>query len=130
MINFSRRQLAKYAVNQMLAGQSTASLAKQLAAALLAARRQREAELFLADIDQEMEDRGLLAKARVTTAQPLSKALRQEIAKLIKQQAAVKETILVEEIDKAVIGGIKIETANHAWDKTLKRTLADIKEAI
>lgn len=130
MINFSRRQIAKYAVEQMMSGYSIAALAKQLAAALSAVGKQKEVELLLSDINQEIEDRGLLATARLTVTRPLSAALRREVTAIVKKRAGVKEVILAEEIDKDIIAGIKIETANHAWDKTLARILSQIKETV
>lgn len=130
MISFSRRQLANYAVEQLLAKQSPAKLARHLAAALIASRKQKDVELLLLDIDQELEDRGLVAKAQVTASHELSANLHKELSSAIKKATGVKEVVLSEAIDKDVLGGLKIETANHTWDKTLRRMLMNIKETV
>lgn len=127
MINFSRRCLAKYAVDAMLAKRSAVDLSAHLAAALITSRRQKEVELLLSDIDLELEDRGLLVKARVTSAYPLSLGLKRNLASRLRGMTAAREIILQEQTDKDIVGGLKIETASHTWDKTLLRTLAKLK---
>ena len=128
MISFSRRQLAHYAVEEILAKQHPAVLAKRLAAALIASGRGKEVEMLLSDIDQELEDRGLVAQARVISARQLSDDLQRELAAKIKELADVKEVVATHKVDKDVLGGFRVETANHAWDKTSRRMLMRLKE--
>lgn len=130
MSSFSRRQLAHYAVERLLDGESPATLSKHLSAALTAAKKQKEADLLLNDIAHELESRGLLARATVTSASRLSPTLRKQLINKIEKAAKVREVVLTENIDEDVIGGIKVETANHSWDNTLVRRLADIKGGI
>lgn len=130
MISFSRRQLARYAVNQLIDGQSHQNISKRLASVLVAGKKQNEAGLLIDDIAQELEDRGLLASAVITSAHPITASLRKEMAGQIKKAARVDEVVINEEIDKEVIGGVRVETANHAWDNTISRRLADIKGGI
>lgn len=130
MINLSRRQLAHFAVEQLISGQSLQKVSKQLAAVLVATNKRKEAELLLNDIAQELESRGLIANAIVTTATPLPGGLRTELRAQIEKAAKVNRAVIDEEISKDVIGGFKVETANHTWDKTIARRLADIKGGI
>lgn len=130
MTGFSRRQLARYAVDELLAKCQTAALAKRLAAALAASGRAKEIDLLLSDIDKELEDRGLVARTRLTSARPLSANLRNELIAKLKKTLAIKEITLEQQLDKTVIGGLKIETANHSWDKTTKRLLMQLKEKV
>lgn len=128
MINFSRRQLAQYAVDEMIAKRPVGDLSAHLAAALLASGRKKEIDLLLADINQELEERGLLANANLISAYPLSEELRHELISQLKKMTNVNEVVLREQVDKTVIGGVKIETAGRSWDKTLLRALAKLKE--
>lgn len=128
MSGFSRRQLADYAVNEIVAKHPVADLSAHLAAALVNNGWQKEVELLLLDIDQELEERGLLARVRLISTYVLSEKLKTELASKLKKMAGVKEVILLEEIDKTVIGGIKIETATRSWDRTIIRTLTQLKE--
>jgi F0F1-type ATP synthase delta subunit len=128
-VRLSRRQLAKYAANELLKGALAEKLARQLGAVLVEAKRTNEAELLARDVAWELERRGKIANANITSATPLSESLREELAKFIKETAKVDEVNLQENIDKSVLGGLKIETAIHSWDKTVSKKLADIREA-
>ena len=125
----SRRQLAEYAANQLLDGQSAKKLAAGLAAVLVETRRTHEAEFLVQDITWELERRGKLAQAQVTSATPLTNDLRKELEKLIKIKAQVERVSLEENVDKSVLGGMRIDTAIHNWDKTIAKQLTDIREA-
>jgi F0F1-type ATP synthase delta subunit len=129
MTHISRRQLAEYAANELLAGISSEKIARQLGAVLAETKRAHEAELLVRDIAWELERRGKVASANVTSATPLSELLRAELEKFIKVSAEVDEVNLQENIDKSVIGGLKIETAVHSWDKTIATKLRNIREA-
>lgn len=128
MISFSRRQLARYAVEEMMAGKRLSVLTENLAAALIASGRRKEVELLLSDIDQELEDRGLVARAHITSARQLSAELQHELSAKIKKMAGVKDVVITHDIDEKVLGGFRVETANHSWDKTVARQLTAIKE--
>lgn len=128
--NISRRQLADYVIDHLIAKKSADQLSQSIAAALIASKSKKDTELLMDDISRELENRGLLAQARVTTATPLNDRLRQQLRAQIQKIANVKKVILKEEIDKAIIGGLRVETANHSWDKTITRQLIDIKGGI
>ena len=130
MTRFSRRQLANYAVEALLADQKPSALAKHLAAGLITAGRQKEIGLLLSDIELEFEDRGLQTQARVTSAHSLTDKLKSEIEREIKKMTDSEEVIISAKVDKSVVGGVKIETANHTWDRTFKRTLNDIRKSV
>ena len=126
----SRRSLARYAADQLLAGSSAKNVAERLAAALIASRSEKDAPLLLDDINYELLSRGYLAQATVTSAHPLSASLKNEVASLVKKLAQVRQVILAEQIDKAVIGGVRIQTADRTWDKTISAKLSKLKENI
>lgn len=124
----SRRRLAGYAADQLLDKARPSKVAQELAAILIASRRQNQAELLAEDIGWELERRGQAANAAVVSARGLSEQLRKDIAAHIKKAAGVKEVIINETVDPSVLGGVRIDTAAHSWDKTLRRKLTDIKE--
>ncbi len=131
MINFSRRQLAKYAVDELLNGRlSVPQIAKHLAAVLAAEKKQKEVDFLLADIDSELEQRGLMAKAKVTSAHQLSGALINELKAEVKKSVGVNEVVMDHVIDEDLIGGFKVETSTRSWDKSLKQSLRDVREAV
>jgi F0F1-type ATP synthase delta subunit len=129
MNSISRRQLAIYAADQLAAGDPPKNVAAQLAAVLKETKRMHESELLARDVALELEHRGQLAQAYITSATPLPDEIRNQLIKFIKSAAAVNEVSVEENVDKSVIGGVKIETAVHSWDKTISRQLTNIREA-
>jgi F0F1-type ATP synthase delta subunit len=128
MTSPSRRLLARYGASQLVAKRPVAEIARELGSVLIASRRQKEADLLVSDIAWELERRGQAANTKLTSAFPLTQSLKQEIQSFVKKAAKVDSVILDEQIDKKVLGGVRIETARHAWDKTLARALADIRK--
>lgn len=130
MTALSRRALAAYAADQLLAGERVSRVAKELAAVLVTSRRANQAELLASDIAWEMESRGLVANASVTSSHELSEQLRRQISLFVKKAAKVDEVVITENIDESVIGGVRIDTAAHSWDKTLRSKLNQIREVV
>lgn len=130
MVNISRRQLAKYAVNELINGRSRAALSSRLAAALLTSRRQKEVDLLLFDIDKEFEGQGLLTRARVTTTSPLTAELKHSLTSQLKELTGANEVTLQEQLDKSLMGGFRVDTPTRSWDKTLLRALRQLKETV
>ncbi|MBA3757556.1 F0F1 ATP synthase subunit delta [Candidatus Saccharibacteria bacterium] len=128
MSKLSRRQLAIYAATQLLNGQPMKAVAQDLSAALVESGKQNEMELLISDVAWELENRGIVAQATITTATPISESLRHHLDKFIKQAAGVDNVVTKEQIDRSVLGGVRIETTSHLWDKTISRKLADIRE--
>lgn len=129
MNKISRRQLAEYAADQLLTGESARKIAASLAAVLVESKRASEVDLLLQDIAWELEVRGKVANANITSANALTDTLRKELTQFIKKATKVEQVNLDENIDKSVIGGVRIETATHAWDKTIATKLMQIREA-
>jgi F-type H+-transporting ATPase subunit delta len=130
MTRLSRRQLATYGADQILAGESTQKVSARLAAVLSETKRTNDAELLARDIAWELETRGKLASANITSASQLTDELRSELANFIKSTAKVDKVSLQENIDKSVLGGVRIETAVHSWDKTVAKKLRNIRETV
>ena len=128
MTSPSRRLLARYGASQLVAKRPVAEIARELGSVLIASKRQKEAGQLVSDIARELERRGQTANTKLTSAFPLTQSLKEEIQSFVKQAAKVDSVILDEQIDKNVLGGVRIETAQHAWDKTLARALADIRK--
>lgn len=129
MNKVSRRNLARYAADRLLSGEPAPEVAKAIASVLVQDKRFNEAELLMADINYELESRGKTATAQITTAHALTDKLRSEIKSLVKKASKVDEVILNEQVDKSVIGGVRIETATRIWDKTTARQINELREA-
>lgn len=130
MIRLSRRRLAVYAADKLLQKVPLPVIAEQLASVLIISQRVNQTELLARDIAWELERSGEIANATVTSAHALTKQLRQQIAGFIKKSVGVKRVIISESIDPNAIGGFRIDTAAHSWERTLGRKLEDLREVI
>lgn len=120
----TRRSLARYAASQLNAGIPADQVMNQLAAYLVESGRVREADLVVRTIEDEFAAEGIII-ARVITAEPLSDKLREFVAARLNGQ-----TVHIDEkIDPAVLGGIRIETADSLFDGTVKRKLLTLRHA-
>lgn len=128
MNKVSRRALSRYAADQLLAGHSAKAVAKSLAAQIVDSGNNIQPEFLLEDIAWELEDRQALAIGHVISATALTKELENALkAHLIKVTKA-KEVVIESNIDKSVIGGVRIETSGRVWDGTVLRALSELKE--
>lgn len=128
MIAPSRRSLARYGADQLLGGVSVSKVAKELAAVMVVSRRQASAPLLVADTMHELEDRGVMAQANLTSARALPAKLSQQISNYVKIAVKVDNVILKQQADPALIGGVRIETANRSWDFTVAKKIDDIRK--
>lgn len=128
MIRVSRRALAGYAADQLLAGKAVPALAAEMAAALQVADKLKEVDLLLSDITWELERRGALVNADVISARPIPEKLLAELKSHLRQATGAKRIKLHQKVDKTVLGGLKIETANRTWDETVRRKITDLRE--
>ena len=128
MNKLSRRSLAHWAADQLTAGRSAAAVAKHLAAVLKQARMTHQMGFLIDDISWELEQRQALAVGKVTTATPLSKPAEQILIGRIKKATGASAVVLEKNVDKSVMGGLRVQTSNHVWDSTIARKLTELKE--
>lgn len=118
----SRRKLAQYCADKIKNGHSE-DVVRQLAAYLLTSGRVREVDLVVRDIEAELYAHGIIL-ATVTTARPLSEAVRHEIVALLRG----KTVKLREAVDVNELAGIRIELPGQLYDATLRRRVESLKE--
>lgn len=129
MTRLSRRNLARYATDQLVAQNDVTQLARDIFSVLADDGRTGELELLMADIYYELEDHGQVANTRITSAVDLSDQLMAEVKALVKKTTGVDQVLLNPKIDKSVVGGLRIETATKVWDRTVANQLNDLKGA-
>ena len=128
MNKISRRSLARWAADQLIADRPLPAIAEHLAAVLTQAKTTDQAGFLISDITWELEQRQILAVGKVTSANLLSRQLAAVLKAHIQKITGAKDVILEEQIDKSVIGGIRIETAGQSWDQTVAHKLAELRE--
>lgn len=120
----SRRKIALYAVDAFEAGHSRSGVLREIAAYLVASGRQREAELVVRAIEDELAGRGIVV-AHVTVAHHLTDGLREAIT----QRLAAKSVSIEEIVDPRVIGGVRIETPGKLFDATMTHKILALRQA-
>lgn len=124
MSRLTRRQLARYAADQLVVGNQ--AVIDELAAYLLDQRRVKELELLVSDIENELVVRGV-AVAHVMTARTLEGTLRTKLAELLEQELGVDKVYLSETIQPELIGGFKVRAAGREIDASLSRKINQLK---
>jgi F-type H+-transporting ATPase subunit delta len=118
----SRRKIAEHAANKLVSGVASKKVLKEVAAYLVEARRTREMELVVRDIEAALADKGIVV-ADVTSARPLSTQLKGEVSKLV----GTKNVQLRETIDETVLGGMRVMVPGKRFDGTVRRKLTVLK---
>lgn len=123
MVKISRRKLALYAAKRLSDGDKASSVMRELGAYLIDSRRGRERELIVRDIETALLSRGI-AIATTTSARPLSNTALSDITAMIKASYSdITKVVMRQNIDTAVIGGVKIELPDRQLDATVRTKL-------
>ena len=153
----SRRKLAKYAAEQLLAGND--AVLEEIAGFLIYEKHEREVELLARDIEVELAERGTVV-ATVESARALDATTKDAIKRLLSSNSGMRASrrasgdaraaeqpspddsirapetdassqninvLLRESIDPALIGGFKLRTPTATLDATVLKKLNDLR---
>lgn len=115
-----RRKLAMHVAERLVA--DDVSVIDELASLIVEERREREIDLLVLDIEEQLANRGLTV-ATVESATPLTDALRQSVTKLL----GGGEVYLREIVKPELIGGIRVSSPSQEFDRTIARKLYELK---
>ena len=124
----SRRKLAKYAAEQILAGND--AVLEEIAGLLIYEKHEREVDLLVRDIEAELAEGGEIV-ASVESARALDDNTRRKIEQFLATAASDKNSkpkvSLRESIDPTLIGGLKLRTPTAILDATVLKKLNDLR---
>ena len=124
----SRRKLAKYAAEQILAGND--AVLEEIAGLLIYEKHEREVDLLVRDIEAELAENGEIV-ASVESARALDDNTRRKIEQFLATAASDKNSkpkvSLRESIDPTLIGGFKLRTPTATLDATVLKKLNDLR---
>ena len=118
----SRRKIATYAAEKLLAGTPKKTVIREVGAYLIDTGRTRELELIVRDIEDVLASRGVIV-ANVVSARPLSGSIKAEISKFI----GGKNVQLREEVDETVLGGVRIDLPGKRFDGSVRHKINALK---
>lgn len=127
--SLTRRTVARYVAGQLVDGADAAVVMNQLAAYLVANRKTKQVERYIADIEVELAVHGVVV-ADVTTARPLADmdgSLRTAIESLISKQTGGRHVALREHVDKDIIGGLIVRSAGTEYDRSIKSAIRALR---
>lgn len=128
MKSVSRRKLAKYAAEQILAGND--AVLEEIAGLLIYEKHEREIDLLVRDIEAELAERGEIV-ASVESARALDDNTRRKIEQFLAAAVSGKNSkpkvSLRESIDPTLIGGLKLRTPTATLDATVLKKLNDLR---
>lgn len=118
----SRRVLAKHAAERLARGEAV--VIDELAALLVSEGREREADILVRDIEDQLARDGQLV-VTIESARKVDDSVRQQVAKLFpKKTVHIREVIRPE-----LIGGLKITTPARTLDATVLGKLKTLRGA-
>jgi len=117
----SRRKIAVYVATSLTSGRKQADVIRELAAYLIEARRLRELDLIIRDIEEALARNGVVV-ADVTSAHPLSDTIKKELASLVDGSVQFRESI-----DSSMLGGVRMQVPGKQFDGTLRRKLTALR---
>ena len=118
-MRLSRRKIARYVAGWLAIGDKL--IIEELAALIIEERRERDIDLLVCDIEDQLAQSGITI-ATVETAKPLSEAVRQSVRKLLGGDVRLRE-----EVRPELIGGIRIETPTQELDGTISQKIYALK---
>lgn len=123
-----RTRIASTIATRALRSGSSAGLAKEVAAYLLAEGRVGELDSILRDVQADWADAGYV-EVLAASAHPLSADVRASITTQVKSlYPAAKQVIVTEVPDPHVIGGVRLSLANQQLDLSVEAKLNKFKQ--
>lgn len=110
-------------------GKKMDQLVRSLAAFLTTEHRQADAQAIVRELERLLLNTEGKLYIHASSAYALGEVQKAEISRIFNQQTTAKEVIIQETIDPDVIGGVRLQTADHQLDLTLQRQLQQLKHA-
>lgn len=126
--SFSRTKLADK-VAELMNKESQSSLAAKIAAYLVENNKASELNSLSRDIMQVRKSRDHIVELTAISSHKLSPPQLEDIKKtVLKISPNAKDIIVNERVDRSVVGGIRLEFANHLLDLSVSAKLNKLKQ--
>lgn len=128
MAKASRKELAQVLADIIDRTTDQQMLAKAVARFVSEHRLAKELDSIMREVERIRAAEGVV-EATVTTAFPLTDALKRDIRSLISKERNVKHVVINEVVNQDVIGGLRIEAGEQQLDVTIQGKLNRLKGA-
>jgi F-type H+-transporting ATPase subunit delta len=89
--------------------------------------RESALEWVATEFQSQYEQMRGIQVAHVTTAQPLTPALREEVNQLVRRQTGLQSITLTEKIDESLIGGFVLRVGDQQIDDSVRNRLRKLR---
>ncbi len=125
-LRLTRRQVARYAAQELVSGADTTKLVKQLAEWLKETKSLRSSGLLVEDIKYFLAHDHDTLYAQVTTAHEVSQKLLDDVTALLSREGYA--TVVVDQTkDESLLGGLIVRTSDKELDASVARGIKHIK---
>jgi F0F1-type ATP synthase delta subunit len=122
-----RRRIAEVITEKLGEGQSLKSLAREIAAYLLAEGRSKELDLITRDVIKLRAEKGFI-ESSATTAHELKPEAEKSLHDLIKSvRPNAKKIIIDHKLNPYLIGGVRLDIINQRLDLSVRAKLNKLK---
>lgn len=124
MSKLSRRTISRTIATKLLQEpQHQTHWVQVLAAYLVEQNRIDEADLIVNDIAHELYEQDGQLLASVSSARPLSEAVRDLLKDTLKQETEARKVTLAERVDPSLLGGLLVRTPTAQMDVSVRTKL-------
>ncbi len=123
----SRRKIAHYIADQLVAGKPVGPLMSQAASYLYEHKQTNQAELLVRDIESALAQDHQIVLANVTSARELSAGIMTQIEQFVSRAEAATQVAIKASVDPMLLGGVIIRTPRSEMDTTIRKQLNELR---
>lgn len=117
----------KLAILRAIFGGKVSEVTEKFFAIITQHNRESALEWVATEFQSQYEYLRGIQVAQVTTAQPLTPALREEVTQLIRRQTGLQSITLTEKIDESLIGGFVLRIGDQQIDDSVRNRLRKLR---
>jgi F-type H+-transporting ATPase subunit delta len=117
----------KLAILRAIFGGKVSEVTEKFFTIITQHNRESALEWVATEFQSQYEHLRGIQVAHVTTAQPLTPTLREEITQLVRRQTGLQSITLTEKIDESLIGGFVLRVGDQQIDDSVRNSLRKLR---
>lgn len=117
----------KLAILRAIFGGKVSEVTEKFFTIITQHNRESALEWVATEFQSQYESLRGIQVAQVTTAQPLTPALREEVTQLVRRQTGLESITLTEKVDESLIGGFVLRIGDQQIDDSVRNRLRKLR---
>ncbi|QIL76764.1 MULTISPECIES: ATP synthase F1 subunit delta [Hymenobacter] len=117
----------KLAILRAIFGGKVSEVTEKFFTIITQHNRESALEWVATEFQSQYETLRGIQVAQVTTAQPLTPALREEVTQLVRRQTGLQSITLTEKVDESLIGGFVLRVGDQQIDDSVRNRLRKLR---